>query len=292
MSLTVMNGSLRTAVLASRIPCTFSPLILSNAANTAPGSSLHFPARHQQCKYSTSSFPSAQPQYHQKRQMSTRPSDQSLLKFQQSQVSRNLDQPTSSRFPPSAAVPNTTPLRSARKASTQASPSPVRSPDTPSTPGYTSSESMPLDWNSFFRLRASRRKYSLISSIIASVCSTAGGVQVLVANNIDTTGAQALGLDPFIVLGLATASCAALGWLLGPVLGNSLWGLVHRKNKAAVAVKEKEFYSPDKAFPAWIHLAIRIPTQSLTYYGERIGQHPGDTVNGHYHGQTDFTCAL
>ncbi|EEH16490.2 hypothetical protein PABG_06577 [Paracoccidioides brasiliensis Pb03] len=273
MSLTVMNGSLRTAVLASRIPCTFSPLILSNAASAAPGSSLHFPVRHQQCKYSTSSFPSAQPQYHQKRRMSTRPSDQSLLKFQQSQVSRNLDQPASSTPPPSI-IPNTTPLRSARKVSTQASPSPVRSPDIPSTPGYTSPESMPLDWNSFFRLRASRRKYSLISSIIASVCSTAGGVQVLVANNIDTTGAQALGLDPFIVLGLATASCAALGWLLGPVLGNSLWGLVHRKNKAAVAVKEKEFYSRIKRFrvdPSANSYSNPVPD----YYGEKIGSIQG-----------------
>lgn len=59
---------------------------------------------------------------------------------------------------------------------------------------------------------------------------------MLAANNMDTIGAQALGLDPFIVLGLATAACAALGWLLGPILGNSLWGLVHRKYKAAVAV--------------------------------------------------------
>lgn len=93
-----------------------------------------------------------------------------------------------------------------------------------------------LDWNTFFKLRTSRRRYSLISSVLASIASTAVGVQVLSAQDLDTLGAQVMGLDPFIVLGLATAAFGALGWLIGPVLGNTVWGLVHRQYRSGVAI--------------------------------------------------------
>lgn len=93
-----------------------------------------------------------------------------------------------------------------------------------------------LDWNTFFKLRASRRRYSLISSVLASLASTAVGVQVLSTQDLDTLGAQVMGLDPFIVLGLATAACGALGWLIGPILGNTVWGLVHRQYRGGIAI--------------------------------------------------------
>lgn len=88
-----------------------------------------------------------------------------------------------------------------------------------------------LDWNSFFKLRASRRRYSLASSIATSVVSTAVGVQVLSAQDLESLGAQVMGLDPFVVLGLATAACGALGWLAGPIVGNGAWGLINRRFK-------------------------------------------------------------
>lgn len=93
-----------------------------------------------------------------------------------------------------------------------------------------------LDWNTFFKLRASRRRYSLISSVLATIASTAVGVQVLSTQDLDTLGAQVMGLDPFIVLGLATAACGALGWLIGPILGNTVWGLVHRQYRGGIAI--------------------------------------------------------
>jgi mitochondrial import inner membrane translocase subunit TIM23 len=93
-----------------------------------------------------------------------------------------------------------------------------------------------LDWNTFFKLRASRRRYSLASSIITSFASTAIGVQVLSTQDIDTLAAQVMGLDPFIVLGIATAACGALGWLIGPILGNTLWGVVNRQYRSGIAI--------------------------------------------------------
>lgn len=94
-------------------------------------------------------------------------------------------------------------------------------------------EAAKLDWNSFFKLRTSRRRYTLASSIIASIASTITGVQVLSQQDLESLGAQVMGLDPFVVLGLATAACGAVGWLAGPFLGNAVWRLVYRRYKPA-----------------------------------------------------------
>jgi import inner membrane translocase subunit TIM23 len=99
----------------------------------------------------------------------------------------------------------------------------------------TGNEEVKLDWDSFFKLRASRRRYSLASSIATAAVSTTAGVQFLSSQDLESLGAQVMGLDPFVVLGLATAGCGAIGWLLGPMVGNGLWGLVYRKYKPSVA---------------------------------------------------------
>lgn len=93
-----------------------------------------------------------------------------------------------------------------------------------------------LDWNSFFKLRASRRRYSLASSIASSLVTTTVGVQILSSQDLESLGSQVMGLDPFVVLGLATAACGALGWLVGPIVGNGLWGLVYRRFTPSVAI--------------------------------------------------------
>lgn len=121
----------------------------------------------------------------------------------------------------------------------------IRSNSTTSTDSTKSSsytQGAPLDWNTFFKLRTSRRRYSLGSSIIASMASTAIGVQILSGQDLENLGAQVMGLDPFIVLGLATAACGAAGWLAGPFLGNAVWGLVHRRYKSGVAVVSSPFF--------------------------------------------------
>lgn len=43
------------------------------------------------------------------------------------------------------------------------------------------------------------------------------------------------GLDPFLLLGLATAGSGAVGWLLGPFVGNAVFGISHRKLGAQIA---------------------------------------------------------
>ncbi|KAJ5623878.1 hypothetical protein N7510_000187 [Penicillium lagena] len=140
-----------------------------------------------------------------------------------------------------------------------------------SAPG---TEQVKLDWDSFFKLRASRRRYSLASSIATSLASTAVGVQVLSAQDLESLGAQVMGLDPFVVLGLATAACGAVGWLAGPFVGNAAWGLVYRRYKPSVAVKEKEFFDRIRRYrvdPSTNSIANPVPD----YYGEKIGSVQG-----------------
>ncbi|EAU35349.1 conserved hypothetical protein [Aspergillus terreus NIH2624] len=138
----------------------------------------------------------------------------------------------------------------------------------------TRNEAAKLDWNSFFKLRASRRRYSLASSVISSMASTVVGVQVLSNQDLEHFGAQVMGLDPFVVLGMATAACGAVGWLVGPFVGNAVWGLVYRRYKPSVVIKEKEFYDRIKRFrvdPSSNSIANPVPD----YYGEKIGSVQG-----------------
>ncbi|KAF9886595.1 TIM23 complex component [Aspergillus nanangensis] len=135
-------------------------------------------------------------------------------------------------------------------------------------------EAAKLDWDSFFKLRASRRRYSLASSILSSMASTMVGVQVLSSQDLEHLGAQVMGLDPFIVLGMATAACGAVGWLVGPFLGNAFWGLAYRRYKPAVTIKEKEFFDRIRRFrvdPSTNSIANPVPD----YYGEKIGSVQG-----------------
>ncbi|KAJ5584734.1 Presequence translocated-associated motor subunit pam17 [Penicillium hispanicum] len=131
-----------------------------------------------------------------------------------------------------------------------------------------------LDWNSFFKLRASRRRYSLASSIASSLVTTTVGVQVLSSQDLESLGAQVMGLDPFVVLGLATAACGAAGWLVGPVVGNGFWGLVYRRSTPSFATKEKEFFNRIRRFrvdPSTNSISNPVPD----YYGEKIGSVQG-----------------
>lgn len=92
-----------------------------------------------------------------------------------------------------------------------------------------------LDWNTFFKLRATRRRYSVVSSAATSAVTTVLGVQYLSTQDIESLGAQVMGLDPFVVLGMATMACGAGGWLLGPFVGNGVWSLVNRKFTSSFA---------------------------------------------------------
>ncbi len=101
------------------------------------------------------------------------------------------------------------------------------SPEPPTTTATPPPQAPTLSWNDYLALRKSRRRYNLVASIITSLGTTSVGVTVLGQQNFDQLGGL-FGLDPIIVLIAATASSGAVGWLLGPFVGNAVFGMVHR----------------------------------------------------------------
>lgn len=91
----------------------------------------------------------------------------------------------------------------------------------------------PLPWNEYLQLRRKRRHYNLFFSLTCAVCTTGAGISVLYQQNIDSL--NLFGLDPFLILGLTTAASGAVGWLLGPFLGNAVFGIVWRRLRFQIA---------------------------------------------------------
>ena len=117
-------------------------------------------------------------------------------------------------IPPHRFAPSSTPFTASRKASS----TPVTTPT--STP-----PSEELTWNRFFDLRRKRRYINLVASLVTAGASVAFIGPVVAGQDLDTWGAQASGLDPFIVLGIVGIGIGAVGWLCGPSIGSGFFGL-------------------------------------------------------------------
>lgn len=98
-----------------------------------------------------------------------------------------------------------------------------------------------LPWNDFLHLRRQRHKAELLTSIPTAFAGLLGGMSYFATLEIDPTQ-LVLGQDPILVYGGATVACGGFGWLLGPIIGGSIWKLVHRKKAALIGQREKEFY--------------------------------------------------
>lgn len=155
-----------------------------------------------------------------------------------------------------------------RYASTTANPSARTNP-------YQPPANQVLDWNHFFRLRTSRRRYSLASSIVSSIGVTAAmfvflSTQPELADEIT----KLIPLDPVISMGILTFAATFAGWLIGPVFGNAIWKLLHRNGLREFTLKEKAFFERIKKHrvnPMGASTNNPVPD----YYGEKIGSVAG-----------------
>ena len=153
------------------------------------------------------------------------------------------------RFPPI-----TTHHLLARSASTSTASSPAAQHITTLPPRPTAQLNNPepdpgaLSWNKYLQLRRTRRYYNLAASLGMAVCTTAAGVEVLSQQNIEALGATFFGLDPFILLGLATAASGAVGWLIGPFVGNAVFGFIFRRFRKQIRVVSQPAFYPEFLF--------------------------------------------
>ncbi|KAI9739571.1 MAG: TIM23 complex component [Cirrosporium novae-zelandiae] len=166
-----------------------------------------------------------------------------------------------------------TSLITARPGSTTAtSTSPSSSSSTISHPSNINGHA--LTWNRFLQLRRIRRRFNLTAAIASTVLTTIGGVSVISSQDLDSFGASQFGLDPVVVLGIMTAGFAAIGWLIGPVVGNRVFALRYRKDIKDMRLMEKEFYhriQRHRVDPSNSSYQNPVPD----YYGEKIGSVQG-----------------
>ncbi|KAH9909298.1 Pam17-domain-containing protein [Xylariomycetidae sp. FL2044] len=138
---------------------------------------------------------------------------------------------TASTTTPTRATANTAPSTSAAAAAAAAG-----------GPDSAVAEAQRLDWNTFFQLRKTRRRFQLASSIATLLAGGAAGALLLVNMDMDWLLTK-VPMDPFFALGIITLSFAGLGWLAGPSLGNSLFYLVKKGVKRPMGAKESEFFA-------------------------------------------------
>jgi hypothetical protein len=98
------------------------------------------------------------------------------------------------------------------------------SPTTPNSPPSIGPQ--PLTWPTYFSLRRSRKLYNTCASLVSAFFTTGAGVSYLGQQPIENI--SVFGFDPIIVMGVTVMGSGAVGWLLGPTLGNAVFGLRHR----------------------------------------------------------------
>ncbi|KFZ13014.1 hypothetical protein V502_06814 [Pseudogymnoascus sp. VKM F-4520 (FW-2644)] len=171
-------------------------------------------------------------------------------------------------------------LITSKKSPSQSSSQIVRYASTTASTDNTASTAQPLStpadqltWNAFFKLRKTRRRIQLGSSVGTSFGGMLAGAQALAVSDMDSLVGQ-VPLDPFITLGLITFSCGGIGWLLGPIVGTGIFNTMNRKYIPDMAAKEVEFYKRVKKFrvdPSASSMANPVPD----YYGEKISSVAG-----------------
>ncbi|KAK0657059.1 mitochondrial import protein Pam17-domain-containing protein [Cercophora newfieldiana] len=134
-------------------------------------------------------------------------------------------------------------------------------------------ESATLDWNTFFQLRKTRRRLQQVFSGAGAIGGGTAGFAVLSSGALETVVGK-IPLDPFVTMGLMTFSFAALGWLVGPVLGTVVFNLFKRKYKEQMAIKESQFFARIKKHrvdPTSSSMNNPVPD----FYGEKISSVAG-----------------
>jgi import inner membrane translocase subunit TIM23 len=132
---------------------------------------------------------------------------------------------------------------SQQQQSTFSSTAPSSASSTTSSSSPEAPESTTLTWNEFLRLRKERRRYNTVSSVGTALLSTTFGISILAQQEIDPVGGQLFGLDPYVVLGLATAGFGVAGWLAGPLLGNTIFNMTKSRYRAQIAAVSLQLLS-------------------------------------------------
>ncbi|ORY79774.1 mitochondrial import protein Pam17 [Leucosporidium creatinivorum] len=129
-------------------------------------------------------------------------------------------------------------------------------------------ETQTLDWPTFLRMRRQQRIIGLAASVPTTIVGLGVGVQYFASIEADA-GSLIMGVEAVYVLGAAAIGCGVVGWLVGPVVGNQIWRLTHRKALKAFETKEKDFFEHikrNRADPSRQSVSNPVPD----YYAEHV----------------------
>ncbi|KAK2009703.1 Pam17-domain-containing protein [Colletotrichum eremochloae] len=130
-----------------------------------------------------------------------------------------------------------------------------------------------LDWETFFQLRKSRRRWQLGFSVISGLGSFVAGAGILATGVADPLVTQ-VPLDPFITMGMMTMAFGTLGWLVGPSIGSFVFYTLNKRWKNQMTIKEKEFFArikKNRVDPSVSSVGNPVPD----FYGEKISSVKG-----------------
>ncbi|EKM55205.1 uncharacterized protein PHACADRAFT_208722 [Phanerochaete carnosa HHB-10118-sp] len=135
--------------------------------------------------------------------------------------------------------------------------------------GPTEVEKEILTWPEYLSIRKSKRRWETAMSIPLTFLGFAGGVMFFGEMQMDPSK-PIFNLDPMIVYGAGTLACAGFGYLLGPMIGSTIWRMSHRKAMRLVEAKDREFHQhvvKNRVDPTAQSATNPVPD----FYGEKIG---------------------
>ncbi|KAK4174834.1 putative mitochondrial presequence translocated-associated motor subunit pam-17 precursor [Triangularia setosa] len=134
-------------------------------------------------------------------------------------------------------------------------------------------ETPALNWETFFKLRKSRRRWQQGFSVLGMVGFGLAGSMALGSGAADSL-VGGIPLDPLMTMGLMTMGFAALGWLVGPSIGTVVFNAMNSKWKAPMALKESQFFArikKNRVDPTASSARNPVPD----FYGEKISSVAG-----------------
>ncbi|KLT38796.1 mitochondrial import protein Pam17 [Cutaneotrichosporon oleaginosum] len=130
-----------------------------------------------------------------------------------------------------------------------------------------------MTWSEYLAMRKRRRQWSTLTTIPTSIGGLMAGASYCAQHSMTAEGATIFGLDPMIMYGAGTVGAMALGYLVGPAIGNTVFSLTHPKlskgNPSPLEVMDREFFTRIKerrADPS--RQSVNNPAPD--YYGEKI----------------------
>ncbi|EIW51814.1 Pam17-domain-containing protein [Trametes versicolor FP-101664 SS1] len=161
---------------------------------------------------------------------------------------------------------STTRAKSTKATKTPASKAPKTSTSS-APPSQVEKETLP--WQEYLSIRKQKRRWETAVTIPATALGFFAGISYFGNMEMDPSK-PIFNIDPMFVYGGATLGCAGLGYLLGPVIGSSIWRLTHRRTMKLIEQRDKEFHQhivKNRVDPTAQSATNPVPD----YYGEKIG---------------------